>query len=507
MPGARNCDSFLLGKFWSNFTRSQSSAREATRSTVGRAFLSIGRLSLLALLAVALQCSGAFAQGFGVAKKTVFLKRRLPALVHLPGTGIDIRPDLHDQANADVAQALSQVLLATLQHNDTRLHEDKNSPDVLIPYSIITYETPPPTTSIRQETQYQNKHWVQVPVQYYKVTGELKISYRALDAHKKPLDADTITYKYSQEFQAGTNQATGGSASLAKFDPRNWRKKTDEDTGPPDPVKLRGKLLEGVVSQVAPRLVNTEELLEVMLSRGKAFDNANKLADKGQWTRYLETLETMTPLADKGDDAYRLYNIGVAYEALAYQAEDKVSIQKFLGEAGVKYGAAIDAKPSEKYFIEPQTRIETAVAHYKKLSEGANTIEATKIPSRPSGPVLDDPPTSKPENANANPTHSPTSNGPASPKVSGPKNPKPPALKPSGPPLTNADIIKMAKGRVDEDSIIAAIDDASNIDFDLSVDGLITLSQAGVTKKTLTAMRARAHARQAARRAASPGAN
>ena len=62
-------------------------------------------------------------------------------------------------------------------------------------------------------------------------------------------------------------------------------------------------------------------------------DEANNLAEKGLWSRYLETLETMTPLSKTTDDAYRLYNIGVAYEALAYQSEDKNATEKFLEKA------------------------------------------------------------------------------------------------------------------------------------------------------------------------------
>ena len=117
--------------------------------------------------------------------------------------------------------------------------------------------------------------------------------------------------------------------------------------------------------------------LSSMLARGK-MDEANNLAEKGLWERYLETLETMTPLPKSTEDAYRLYDIGVAYEALAYQSEDKNATQKFLEKAAINYGKAIDANPGEKLFAEPQNRIETAVSHYKRLQGGA-TMEASSI--------------------------------------------------------------------------------------------------------------------------------
>ena len=59
----------------------------------------------------------------------------------------------------------------------------------------------------------------------------------------------------------------------------------------------------------------------------------------------------------------------MAYEALAYQAEDEKAAMKYLDEAAINYGKAIDAKPAEKYFLEPQKRIETAIAHYKELGK------------------------------------------------------------------------------------------------------------------------------------------
>ena len=50
---------------------------------------------------------------------------------------------------------------------------------------------------------------------------------------------------------------------------------------------------------------------------------------------------------------------------------------KFLDQASINYGKAIDAKPSEKYFLDPQQRIEIAIVHYKKLeSEKSAQAEA-----------------------------------------------------------------------------------------------------------------------------------
>ena len=131
------------------------------------------------------------------------------------------------------------------------------------------------------------------------------------------------------------------------------------------------------MTDISTRLVSTEQAVDVYLARGK-LDSANKLAESGLWSRYLESLETVTPLPNPHDDAYRLYNIGVANEALGYQTEDRAAAKKFLEQASIYYGKAIDGKHDEKFFLEPQTRIETAVAYYKKLAERRTDNAATE---------------------------------------------------------------------------------------------------------------------------------
>ncbi len=108
--------------------------------------------------------------------------------------------------------------------------------------------------------------------------------------------------------------------------------------------------------------------MDVLLARKDGpLEEGDKDAMTGLWERALETYETAPPFPKQEDDAYRLYDIGVAYEALAYQAEDQKAAMKYLDQAAINYGKAIDAKPDEKYFVEPQKRIETAIAHYKEL--------------------------------------------------------------------------------------------------------------------------------------------
>lgn len=58
----------------------------------------------------------------------------------------------------------------------------------------------------------------------------------------------------------------------------------------------------------------------------------------------------------------------------------------------------------------------------------------------------------------------------------------------SEPPLTNQDIIKLAKLKLSDDVIIAKVKQAATINFDLSTDGLVQLKQAAVSDKVIGAM-------------------
>jgi len=477
----------------------------------------------VALLLLVIPVTASHAQSFGNGKKKVTLQRRLPAAVHFNGTAFDVRVTAHDASQANVAQTIAELLPTDLQRENDKLHLDKNSPDLKIVCSVTSFETPPPTTFSRNEVAMQ-KNSVEKPKQYYKVTGTLTVAYQALDRNSKIVDSVPITAKYSEDFEADTNAAANESLGSKVVDPfkRLAGKKTEETATAPTPLELRNILITRVVNQIAARLVNTNEVFEVMLARGKQLDDADKFAESGLWSRYLETLETMQPFPDPALDAYRLYDIGVGYEAEAYQSEDHAAAKKLLEEAAINYGKALDAKPGEKYFMEPQNRIETAIEHYRALeASSAATAAPPPAPAQPTPAATE---TAAPSSASGNEasgtrsvssgtktgsSRSTSTGAPAAKSSASSTTPKSTGAsassKSSAPALTNAQIIKMAKSGVDEDSIIGAIHDAASVQFDLSPDGLIQLAQNGVKGKVVSAMRDRAN--RSARHSSSPSSN
>ena len=440
-------------------------------------------------------------QGFGTmvgTKKRVFLHRKLPAAIHLTASSFAVKATAHDKSQADVAQSLSDILVTELQKGNSLLGVDQNSPGVVISCAVTRFEIPPPQSFTRNEVVLEKGHSLEEPKKFYKVSGTLEVAYQAKDGHSgKIFDSENLAATYSNEYEEGSNQAADKSLTSKVVDPfrRAAGKKTEESSGPPTPIDIRQDLIHQVVSQIAMTLVNTDETVEVYLARGK-LESANKLAEAGLWSRDLETLETMSPFPNPKDDAYRLYNIGVANEALAYQTDDQSGAKKFIEQAAINYGKAIDAKPDERYFHEPQKRIETAAAYYKRLQDRRQS--AALAASTPPAP----PKTSEEAPAAASlakPSHTAAFRKSTAGAA---KNTAPTGLVTNAllkqkdasprPELTNAKVIEMFKSGVDEENIIATIRQSTRVQFDISPDGQIELAKNGVKGKILAAMRERA---------------
>jgi hypothetical protein len=287
-------------------------------------------------------------------KKKIVLHRKLPPVIQFTGTTFSVKVTSHDPKYADLTGKLKDLLDTELMKDNGKLRAEANSTELIISCTVLNFSTPAPQPFTRNEVVMEKGKQLEQPVKYNKITGSLEVSYQARDAHRV-IDADNITANYSEDFEAGTNQQAGKSLGTKMADPfkRMAGKKTEDSSGPPTADELRENLIHKAIHEIASRITATNEPVEIMLAQGK-LDKANKSAEHGLWTRYLEELETMPPFPNAKDDAYRLYNIGVAYEALAYQTEDRKAAKEFLQEAAINYGKAVDAKKDEKYFLEPR---------------------------------------------------------------------------------------------------------------------------------------------------------
>jgi cell division septation protein DedD len=429
--------------------------------------------SLLCLLLPSLVVP-ARAQNFGssMGRKKLVLQRKLPPTGHIDGTTIKVVA-VAKGFQADIGPDLASTLEALLIRNDSRLRSEDTHPDTLVNCQVTTYAQPPAQTTMQPGIQIGKTPAKATPLT--RVTGILTVSFTAKDTRtSKSIAADTVTAKFDQEYNATGAQQPGFAASFKHLGDQITKGKQEEDK-PPTAAELHNRLIQDAAEQIASHLVVTTEHLDVLLAKGGGLDEANKLAEEKLWTRALEQLETMTPFPQKEEDAYRLYNIGVMNEALAYDAEDVKKARTYLQEASIDYGKAIDAKPTEKYFLQPQTRIDTALAHYKTIGEQATVAKAAPVKVEVSAP------------APATPATTPVSK----PAASSP-SPKPPAASAPANALTNDQVIAMVQAKLDQANILDNIRHAGAVSFDLSVDGQVNLSKNGVNGQILMAMKQRA---------------
>ena len=268
-------------------------------------------------------------------KKKIILKRKLPPAITFTGTTFTVKVTSRDARWADLAGKMKDLLETELLKNNDKLKSESSSQELVINCVVTNFATPDPQPFTRNEVIMQKGKQLEQPVQYKKITGNLEVSYQARDPKSgRALDADNVTANYSEDFEAGTNQKADKSVGSKVADPfkRLAGKKTEDSNGPPTPTELRENLLHKVIHEISSRITPSTEQIEVLLAQGK-FDKENKEAEHGLWSRYLEEMERMTPLPNPKDDAYRLYNIGVAYEALAYQTEDRKAAKGFLQDA------------------------------------------------------------------------------------------------------------------------------------------------------------------------------
>jgi len=391
------------------------------------------------------------AQNFGGSfqRKKIVLVRKLPPTGHIDGSSFQVTVS-GIGIPGDVTQALQSTVESLMISNDSRLHSVADHPDAKIACQITTYTVSQATETQPGVTIGKKTYPSQTSIH---VKDLMTVTFNAQDIRSsKSIAADTVTAKFDQQYAvqsaqpAKLNSLTGMGSILSHIP----QKPGGEDPSkPPPPTEQRDTLVKNIAYQIVSHLVNTSEQVPVDLAVGGGLDDADKLMDQKLWTRALEALETMTPFAQPGQDAYRLYDLGVVNEALGYQAEDVTQARKYLQEASIDYGKAIDAKPDEKSFLPPQTRIDTALAHYKTLGDqAAASAQVASAAAAPKTPAAD--------------------------------------------ALTNDDVVAMVAAKLDQANILDTIKTASAVNFDLSPKGQIALAKGNVNGAIIAAMKAKA---------------
>jgi len=373
------------------------------------------------------------APSFGLLnKKQVTLKSRLPPIYNASGKTVDIAIG-SGSLEAEIVVSLEKQLT----QNDSSIQVGGDNPDLKITCQRSHYTAPNYVTVTDNEGSTK------------RLVGDLSVLFNITEVKsKKIVKADIATIQLLEDVSR-TTKATPATKIFGITKPASSPVTTNYKVRFNSPVEAEAGLVNGVTLKIASYLVNTSEAIEVPLAVNGALNEPDKFAVNGQWTRDLEELETLKPYSDPKQEAYRLYNIGVANEAIAYQTTDNQATMKYLEQASNDYGKALDSK-TEQAFIDAQTRIKAALAHYEEIG---------KLSAAPTAAALV-----------ANPNASPP--GVAS--------------------ITNQDVIDMVKAGLDEANVIDTIMNASAVNFDLTPHGLVALSNAHVNGHVVMAMKQKA---------------
>jgi hypothetical protein len=426
----------------------------------------LASITLCFVSAAHAQFSGTFGS-----KMDVTLNRKSPPRVYIMGTAIGVRVTSLARGGSIHSQQLASMLESELLSNDNRLKPEPNNPETIISCEITRLEsgeaweqkraTERRKVGERQEWNDKKKKYdtktiyqdVEVTRNYKVVSGAINISYQVKDVKTGVvLDSDTLPFTYLQPFLDGN----GAPAS------------SDVENG----------LIRRVVSAIIPRLTPTIEPVKVLLAQ-KDLKDISKLGEARLWAKMVEALEMMQPLKDPKKDAYRLYNLGVGYEAQAYQAEDMANAKKFLDKASALYNQAIEMKPDEKYFREPQARIEQAIIQYRKLDDQMAAYaraKALKEQELAAPKIL-----RRREDSGDQGSKSLGKDG----------DQKETKRLQTSEIFTNQHIIDLVGKGLDEENLVAAIKQAKSVQFDLGPEGLGNLLQNKVSNRVIAAMRTR----------------
>jgi hypothetical protein len=316
--------------------------------------------------------------GFGsLRKKKINLPVRQPAAVRLANTSIAFTGSASSPAYARVQEALLTTLTTELLANEKTLVK-KATPaeaDWVLGLRITAFAVKQPEQ--RADTVGNNG------ATYTRWTGSIRAAYQVLDHAGRSHDAGNVEYNYDKEITSG---AKVGKVSLSRL-PLPGRKKSAADREPHTTEDVQELLVDQIARQIAEKLGNTNKTIEAEIATGD--DHLNRAAEFMEsrlWSRALDELDQTPPFSKPESEAYRQYDLGLAHEAIGYDAKVFKDQQKDLFEAQEYYDKALELNRKEKYFVTAVARIKDSMARYKAF-EGMQREDAKQQASAAAQPI------------------------------------------------------------------------------------------------------------------------
>ena len=425
------------------------------------------------LAVVGLLCLGTYvaaSPGFGtLRKKTLELNIRQPARVRLANTSIAFRGSASNPEYGHVVASLLATLGTELVANEKTLIEKDKPADAtwVLGVMVTGYSMSPP----RQHTEGSGN----TAMTYTRWNGSLNVAYQVIDHFGRVHDAGNVSSTYDKEFPSSAMGSSGGRAT--SWIPMLGKKGSSSKERIPSTVEdVKQDLIKDVVVQIAAKLGNTTQAVEVQVATGDTnLDRAAEFMTQHLWSRAVDELEK-TPAFPKPDqEAYRQYDLGLAYEAISYSSSSADDQKENIYKAAEYYDKALEMNSKEKYFVATVARTRDALARYKDLEAMAKQDKtmAKTVNAEPERTESLKERTEVPKVTPANDIVPSTGHGHAAKT------------------LTVSDVIEMYNGKVPDDQILEVIQ-ASQVEFDPhDKDTVIAIAKAKLPIRIQNALRAK----------------
>lgn len=134
---------------------------------------------------------------------------------------------------------------------------------------------------------------------------------------------------------------------------------SEDSVRSPETRLLHDRILALALRSIRDRLLPKPQTVQVYLAKGNLSEGCN-LGKSGRWNDALEFFLRVPVFPKPKDDSYRLYNLGIAHEALAYSERRIGNVGAFLKhveESKRFLTEALRLNPGEKIYAAAQARV------------------------------------------------------------------------------------------------------------------------------------------------------
>jgi len=278
-----------------------------------------------------------------------------PTLLLPPGT-FEVSVKNQSTAPERLLTQLGKTITTQLAQNDSRLRVSAAIPELQVVATLTGW-----THSRRHSTRYvpgtRQIGTEQVTDGDGRTRAEAVYDY----GRNKPNVIDEGAATVRIEVRRGTQILVNETARVTYHSDRLV------DEGAPSQTEIEDALIDRAARRSAGVVTPAREPVKVFLARSDEVENLNHLALSRKWSQWLSALQAMRPHRDAKRDSYRLYNLGIAHEAMAYEAISDDDAERLLEEAAGLVQQAIAARKDEKYFTEASTRITANSLGYTRI--------------------------------------------------------------------------------------------------------------------------------------------